>query len=35
MTALDMTGLSLTIIKLEEGWLDALNHKGVTPGWGK
>lgn len=33
MTALDMTGLSLTMIKLEEGWLDALNYSVKTPAW--
>lgn len=33
MTALDMTGLSLTVVKLEAGWLDALNHTVDTPAW--
>ena len=33
MTALDMTGLSLTMIKLEDAWLEALEAKVNTPAW--
>lgn len=34
MTSIDMAGLSLTLIKLEnEEWLDALNSKVTTPAW--
>lgn len=34
MTALDMKGLSLTLIKLDDiEWLEALNSKVVTPAW--
>ncbi len=34
MTALDMTGLSLTMIALDDDkWLDALNYKVDTPAW--
>lgn len=33
MTAIDMAGLSLTLIKLEADWLEALNSPVVTPAW--
>lgn len=33
MTAIDMAGLSLTLIKLESDWLEALNSPVVTPAW--
>ncbi|MGT2910817.1 dihydroxyacetone kinase subunit DhaK [Streptococcus cameli] len=34
MTSIDMAGLSLTLIKLEdEAWLDALNSPVTTPAW--
>ena len=34
MTSIDMAGLSLTLIKLEnEDWLKALNSAVTTPAW--
>lgn len=34
MTAIDMAGLSLTLIKLEENeWLDHLNYETKTIAW--
>lgn len=34
MTAIDMAGLSLTLIKLEDDWLDLLNMPVETIAWG-
>ncbi|TWS95306.1 dihydroxyacetone kinase subunit DhaK [Streptococcus sp. sy018] len=33
MTAIDMAGLSLTLMKLEADWLEALNSPVNTPAW--
>lgn len=33
MTALDMTGLSLTLIELNDSWLAALSDRANTPAW--
>lgn len=33
MTAIDMAGLSLTMIKLEDNWKEQLNHPVITIAW--
>jgi dihydroxyacetone kinase-like protein len=33
MTAIDMAGLSLTMIKLEDNWKEQLNHPVTTIAW--
>lgn len=33
MTAIDMTGLSLTMVKLEDNWAEQLNYPVATIGW--
>ncbi len=33
MTAIDMAGLSLTMIKLEDNWIEQLNHPVTTIAW--
>ncbi|MEG0255849.1 MAG: dihydroxyacetone kinase subunit DhaK [Vagococcus sp.] len=33
MTAIDMTGLSLTMVKIEDNWKEQLNHPVTTIGW--
>ena len=33
MTAIDMVGLSLTMIKLEDNWTEQLNHPVATIAW--